>query len=261
MTKLMGILNVTPDSFYDKGRFANLEAAISRGREMHSQGADIIDVGGESTRPGAAPVSEEQELKRVIPVITALAGLKTQISIDTRHPKVAQEAVRAGATLINDVTGFTNSEMQKIAKASGVEICVMHMQGNPQTMQHKPAYPEGVMTHLMNWFHEHIEKLLDIGIKKKQIILDPGIGFGKTVDDNLEIIQNLPVLKSLGFPLLFGISRKSFMSAILDKPSAELLPATLAINALLISSKVDIVRVHDVSEHRQVIDVLKKLKT
>lgn len=259
MTKLMGILNVTSDSFYDKGKYANVEDAIARGHEIFLQGADIIDVGGESTRPGALPVTEAEEIQRVIPVIKALSQLlKTQISIDTRHAHVAEEAIKAGATFINDVSGFSDPAMQKIAKSSGAEICVMHMQGNPQTMQNKPTYPEGVIAHLINWFEERIEILLRDGIHENKIILDPGIGFGKTVADNLEIIQNLPELKKLGFPLLFGVSRKSFMSTILNKPSAELLPATIAINALLIKSNVDIIRVHDVSEHRQTIDVLRE---
>lgn len=257
MTKLMGILNATPDSFYDKGRYSTFDAAIERGIQIYNEGADLIDIGGESTRPGSLAVDEAQELERVIPIISALhAKIPIPISIDTQKPKVAQAAIEAGASFINDVSGFHDPLMQEIAASSGVTICVMHMQGNPRTMQNNPQYPEGIMAHLLDWFEQRVEILLRSGIDQRQIVLDPGIGFGKTVDDNLEIIQNLPRIRALGFPLLVGVSRKSFMGKILNKTAIELLPATIAVNTLLIQSRVDIIRVHDVREHRGVIDLL-----
>lgn len=256
----MGILNVTPDSFFDQGRFFNVEAAIQRGKEMIDEGVDIIDIGGESTRPGASPVSEQDELDRVLPVIQALHAVSPVIiSIDTRHPYVARAAVQAGATLINDVSGFLDPAMEELAASTHVPICVMHMQGTPLTMQKDPHYPEGIIAYLLKWFESRVSHLVKQGVKEEQIILDPGIGFGKTVADNLEIIENLPQLKAMGFPLLIGVSRKSFMGKILNKTPSELLPATLAMNTFLIISAVDIIRVHDVAEHRAIIDLLSRL--
>lgn len=260
MTKLMGILNVTPDSFFDKGHYFSPDKAIERGNAIYREGADILDIGGESTRPGSTPVTLEEELNRVIPVIQSLhSTIPIPISIDTNKPKVAHAAIEAGATFLNDVCGFQNPEMQEIAATTGLDICVMHMQGTPQNMQKDPHYSDGVISSLLQWFEGQISCLLKRGVKEKQIILDPGIGFGKTVDDNLKIIQNLAQLKALGFPLLVGISRKSFMGKILNKKPPELLPATLAVNTLLINANVDIIRVHDVLEHRDVIILLKAL--
>lgn len=258
MTKLMGILNVTPDSFFDKGSYFSLEKAVARGKAIYLEGADILDIGGESTRPGAIPVSAQEELERVVTVIKTLHScIPIPISIDTNKPEVALAAVEAGASLINDISGFQNPEMQDLAASSGVQICIMHMQGTPQNMQKNPHYSNGVVSFLIQWFEQQLENLTKKGIKEKQIILDPGIGFGKTVDDNLEILQNLPRLKALGFPLLIGVSRKSFMSKILNKSTSELLPATIAMNTLLIKAEVDIIRVHDVIEHRGVIDLVR----
>lgn len=260
MTRLMGILNVTPDSFFDKGRYFDHLLAIDRGKKIYQEGADIIDIGGESTRPGATPVETSEELQRVIPVVKALrSAVPIPISIDTRKAEVAAAAVEAGATLINDVSGFIDPAMQEIAASKEIDVCVMHMLGTPQTMQDKPIYPDGIISHLLEWFEAQVTRLTKRGIKESRIILDPGIGFGKTVDDNLKIIHNLPRLKALGFPLLLGISRKSFLSKILNKSALELLPATIAVNTLLIISKVDIIRVHDVPEHRAAIDVISKM--
>lgn len=261
MTQLMGILNVTPDSFFDQSRFFDLEAAVERGKQIYAEGADIIDIGGESTRPGAAPVTIQEELERVIPVIKALRNaIPIPISIDTRNAKVAHAALEAGATFINDVSGFSDPDMQELAAASHAQICIMHMQGTPQTMQSNPSYPEGIIPHLLNWFESRIAQLIRRGISQDKIFLDPGIGFGKTVADNLEIIQNLPQLGTLGFPLLLGISRKSFMGKILNKPASELLPATIAINVILALADVKIIRVHDVREHRDIIEIINRVK-
>jgi len=256
----MGILNVTPDSFYQPSRFHDPESAISRGTAIFNEGADIIDIGGESTRPGAQPVSESEEIERIVPVIQTLHAQipAATLSIDTMKPGVAKAALQAGASLINDVGGFQLPEMIELAASHKVDICVMHMQGTPQTMQLNPAYPNGVTAYLLQWFDEKIAQLLKQGIKEKHIILDPGIGFGKSVADNLEIIHNLPKFKRLGFPILLGVSRKSFLSKIINKPTVDLLPATLGINTLALLAHIDIIRVHDVKEHRTLINVMQK---
>lgn len=260
MTQLMAIVNATPDSFHAASRMTNLEAAIEACLRMAAEGADILDIGGESSRPGAAPVSEAEEMQRVIPLLKALKSkVSIPISIDTVKPAVAKAALNEGATLINDISGFSNAEMIALARDFDVDICVMHMQGTPQTMQLNPQYSENITVHLKQWFQKRIDQLVKSGIKLERIIIDPGIGFGKTVADNLEILHNLPELKRLGFRLLLGASRKSFLSKILNLPTSELLPATLAINTIAIASHVDIIRVHDVKEHRNVIDVMKML--
>ncbi|HRD56375.1 MAG TPA: dihydropteroate synthase [Parachlamydiaceae bacterium] len=254
-TQLMGILNVTPDSFYES--FTDINEAVLRGIQIYEEGADILDVGGESTRPGAEEVSEAEELKRVIPVILKLKEkIKIPISIDTMKPKVALEAIKAGASYINDVSGFSNPLMAELAASSGQKMIVMHMQGTPKTMQNKPKYQNGILDELLNFFEERIKFLIGKGVKKEQIILDPGIGFGKSIADNLKIIHNLAVIKAVGFPLLLGISRKSFMGKILEKPKELLLPATISLNSIALLSGIDIVRVHDIKEHRMAIDLV-----
>lgn len=253
----MGIINVTPDSFYADSRASGLEQAVEMAQRFVRQGADILDVGGESTRPGAKPVSEEEELKRVIPLIQTLTrAVGIPISIDTFKPAVARAAARAGAALLNDISGFSDPLMVSVAVEYDMEMCLMHMQGTPETMQSNPRYNEGVVPFLMKWFEKRIEELLNQGVSAHRIILDPGIGFGKTVADNVEILHNLPKLKTLGFPVLFGASRKSFLAKILSKPADKLLTATLGVNAIAIQAGIDIIRVHDVEEHRDLIDVL-----
>jgi dihydropteroate synthase len=256
-TKLMGILNVTPDSFYEKSRTFTSFSAIKRGQLIEAEGADIIDIGGFSSRPGSLPVDEQEELQRIIPVIRALKNeVKIPLSVDTMNPVVAAKAIDAGCTYINDISGFKHPEMRKVAKNSSGPLILMHMQGQPLTMQQNPNYPEGIIPHLKNWFEAQVELLLKEGIANNRIILDPGIGFGKTLEHNIEIIKSLDILKSIGFPLLVGLSRKSFMTKILGKPNDELLYATLGLNAILTLAKVDIIRVHDVKEHRDIIDII-----
>lgn len=258
----MGILNSTPDSYYVPSRKKTFDEAINHGIQLWRDGADIIDIGGESTRPNAEKVSEEEELKRVIPLIKELSKLQPlPISIDTMKPTVAEKALAAGASIINDVSGFRDPNMRELAAASQAKICVMHMQGSPQSMQDSPYYKEGVVVALLHWFETILEDLAISGIKNHQIILDPGIGFGKTVADNLEIIHNLRKFKAIGFPLLLGISRKSFIQKILGLPSTDVLPATLAISSMAIVSGVDYIRVHDVKEHRQAISILEKYES
>lgn len=252
----MGIINATPDSFYAASRIENLEKAVEMGRKMVMQGADILDIGGESTRPGADPVPEEEELERVIPLISCLKHLNIPLSIDTIKPKVAARAIENGVTLINDVSGFSSSEMCEVAASTRAHLCIVHMQGTPQNMQHSPEYSEGVVHALLKWFEKKLNSLKNVGIDEKNIIIDPGIGFGKTVQHNIEIIQNLHKFKCFGLPVLLGVSRKSFMTKILNKPASELLSTTLAVNTMAILAEVDIIRVHDVQEHRDIIDLL-----
>jgi dihydropteroate synthase len=260
--RLMGILNVTPDSFYKRSCFFEADAAIKRGIDIYEQGADIIDVGGESTRPGSEPVDLQEELRRVIPVIKALSkNVPIPISIDTKKAEVAEAALQAGAALINDVAGFTDLSMQKLAVQSQVSICLMHMQGTPKTMQHNPVYPEGVVAHLIDFFERQTALLVNSGVAKEKIIIDPGIGFGKTVADNVEIIDNLHKLKDLGFPILLGASRKSFLPKLLNNSKGELLAATVTANIIGIQNGADIIRVHDIQEHRDMITLLNKLRS
>lgn len=258
-TKLMAILNVTPDSFFDKGSFFSVDKAIEKGIELYKEGADILDIGGESTRPGSDPVSEEEELNRILPVIEGLKNeIPIPISIDTMKFNVAKKALQCGATWINDVTGFQSSEMIELAKETSAPIIVMHMLGTPKTMQIDPVYKNGVIEEILQFFEMKTEELIKKGIKTTQIILDPGIGFGKSIADNLKIIHNLDEMKKIGFPLLVGLSRKSFMGKIVNKTADLLLPATIGLNSILIASDVDIIRVHDVKEHRMLIDIMDK---
>ncbi len=245
--KILGILNLTPDSFYDGG---SLEDPLLKAKRLIKEGADILDIGGESTRPNAKQVSADQELHRILPVIQELKNYP--LSIDTYKPLVARKALECGACYLNDITGFTNPEMIAIAKDFEVKIFVMHMQGVPATMQINPIYPSGVVEEIYRWFEKRIEQLMKARIRKENIYLDPGIGFGKTQKDNFNIIKNLQRFKSLGFKLLVGISRKSFLGT----PPSDLLPATLAMNTITLLAGADMIRVHDVKEHRQIMEML-----
>lgn len=255
--KIMGILNVTPDSAYDGGEYQTLEAAVKRAIQIEQEGGSWIDIGGESTRPGAHPVDIQEELRRVIPVIKKILEVtKLPISIDTKKAEVARKAIEAGATMINDVSGLSDPKMIEIAKETKVPVCVMHMQGTPETMQKNPLYPRGCVVELIDWFKNKIDCLMDAGIAQEQLILDPGIGFGKTVAHNFEILENLHRFKGIGFPLLLGHSRKSFLMHHLKKPRTHLLPASLAVASYAILQGVEILRVHDVESHHDVLEVL-----
>lgn len=259
--KLMGILNATPDSFYDGGRFCCFEEALKRGKQLAAEGADIIDIGGESTRPYSDPVSEEEELCRVIPVIEELVrSVSIPLSIDTCKYSVAAAAVAAGAAMINDVSGFRDPRMIEVAASLNVPVCCMHMLGSPKTMQVNPRYDEGIVNHLLRWGEAQAAAMIAGGIKEKHIILDPGIGFGKTVAHNLEILQNLPKLRQLGFPLLIGASRKSFLTRILGKPPEELGAATLVAHLIAMQGEADYIRVHDVVPHADAIKIIQAMK-
>ncbi|HHW10786.1 MAG TPA: dihydropteroate synthase [Firmicutes bacterium] len=252
----MGILNVTPDSFSDGGHFFSLPQAVQRGVEMVEEGADIIDVGGESSRPGAEPVSEVEELRRVIPVIKALAGKigKTLISVDTYKPAVAKAAVDAGAHIINDITGLRDERMVEVAAETGAYVVVMHMQGIPRTMQHQPKY-HCVTAEVYDWLAAACARAKAAGVKPHRLIIDPGIGFGKATEHNLTLLQRLRDLQTLGYPVLVGTSRKSVIGNVLNVPVTERWEGNAATVALAVGEGVDIVRVHDVKSMRKVVQM------
>ena len=245
-TTVMGILNVTPDSFSDGGLFYNTNNAVEHAKQMVRDGAQIIDIGGESTSPGSAPISQKEELKRVKPVIKCLLReTDVPISIDTYKPEVAEECLKLGAHMINDITGLSNKNMLKIVKKYGVPVIVMHMKGNPKTMQKNPQYKD-VIVDIKKFLKDRITKARKAGIK--DLIVDPGIGFGKTTEHNLQIIKRLSEFKELDCPILIGPSRKSFIGHISGLPLNERLEGTLAAIAISVMNGANIVRVHDVKE-------------
>jgi len=260
----MGILNCTTDSFFEGGRYLDTSKAIHHGLKLIDEGADIIDIGGESTRPGSRKISDEEEIKRVIPVIEGIRQKSScPISIDTYKPHVAEKALNAGANFLNDITGFAHRPMQQLAKERGVPICVMHALGAPHTTP-QPIYNQGVITEIYNYFQKRIELLLQVGVSESQIILDPGIGggaFGKTIEHNLQILKNIRQFHSLGFPLLIGLSRKSFIQKILKKEASEILSTTVALNTMAMLEGVAFIRVHDVQEHRDILKLFEQLQS
>lgn len=251
-THLMGILNVTPDSFSDGGLYMDPHKAISRGIELASQGADIIDIGGESTRPGSKPLPADEELRRVIPVIEALsAKVEIPISIDTHKSSIAEKAIQAGAEMINDISGLKfDRNMADVAAKYDVPVVLMHIKGTPEVMQVDVHY-DCLLTEIMEYLEQSIEIAEGAGIDPKLIIIDPGIGFGKSVGDNLKIIRHLAELKSLGKPILLGPSRKSFIGKILNAPVDQRDEGTLASISAAIMNGANIIRVHDVGPARK----------
>ena len=256
---VMGILNITPDSFHEASRKSTVESAVQSGLKMWDVGATWIDIGGESTRPNAELVSIEEELNRVIPVIEALRSAHSEglISIDTRRPQVAKAALEAGADIINDVSGLRDPEMVNVVLESGCGVCIMHMQGTPQTMQEKPEYQDcalEVSTQLL----ETARALVAAGHPPECIALDPGIGFGKTLEHNLELLQRHELLRGdEGFAILWGVSRKSIVGQLTGHSDpADRLSGTLALAAFAFHEGIDIVRVHDVQEHIDLFKVL-----
>ena len=253
-TVVMGILNVTPDSFYDGGRYTQAEVAVQRALQMVQDGADIVDIGGESTRPGSQPVPEEEELRRVLPVIQAVRErADVPISIDTTKSCVAERALQAGACMVNDISGLGfDPRMAEVVARHGALCCVMHIQGTPQTMQQNPQY-EDVVRDISRYFEERLALAQRTGIPRENIWLDPGIGFGKTVQHNLEILRRLREFTAFGLPILIGTSRKSFIGKILgDLPPEERLEGTAATVAIAIMNGANAVRVHDVREMARV---------
>jgi dihydropteroate synthase len=251
-THIMGILNVTPDSFSDGGRFHRFEDAVAQGMRMIQEGADIIDVGGESTRPGSERVPLEEELSRVIPVITTLAQ-KTEvpISVDTYKSEVARRALDAGAQMINDISALRfDPEMKKVASQYQVPVVLMHIKGTPKDMQKDPWYDD-VIGEVRGYLQESIVLAQRAGIDQDRIVIDPGIGFGKRLEDNLNILKNLREFSILGCPILIGCSRKSFIGKILDLPIGERLEGSLGAVAVAVMNGANIVRVHDVKESKR----------
>jgi dihydropteroate synthase len=246
----MGVVNVTPDSFSDAGRFLEPEKAISHGLELAAEGAEIIDIGGESTRPGALPVKAEEELARVLPVIEGLiaAGTKAQISVDTSKASVASKALDAGASFVNDVTALRGDpEMVSLIASSEADVCLMHMLGDPRTMQDNPRYDD-VVTEVKAFLAERLQFAVHGGVAEERILLDPGIGFGKTAQHNLVLIDRLDELVALGRPVVIGASRKSFIGRITGREDPdERVPGTVAVNVLAYERGVRVFRVHDVA--------------
>ncbi len=260
-TLIMGILNVTPDSFSDGGDNMNIEKAVESGVRMYSEGADIIDVGGESTRPGAQPVDEKEEIRRVLPVITELVRrIDIPISIDTSKPGVAEAALQAGASMVNDVTGLSHTDMAKVVACCSASLCIMHMRGTPRTMQKNTSY-SNMLEEIRSYLYERIERALAAGVDERKICIDPGIGFGKNVEQNLELIRKISFFSDLRRPILIGPSRKSFIGIIagVEKPK-DRLPGTLAAVSAAVIEGASIVRVHDIAECRQAIDVAEALR-
>lgn len=248
---LMGIVNVTPDSFSDGGRHSNPTTALQQARRLVDEGAGIIDVGGESTRPGAQPVAFEEELRRVLPVIELLAQeLTVPISIDTYKAPVAEQALRAGATIVNDISGLTfdPAMIDACARYRAGVIC-MHIQGTPLTMQANPSYGD-VVSEISEWLASRLNQLEQRGISREQVVLDPGIGFGKTAAHNIQILSSISQLHQLGRPLCIGHSRKGFLGTILDRPLADRSFGTVGVSIALADQGVDILRLHEISPTR-----------
>ena len=253
----MGILNVTPDSFSDGGRFVDVAGAVAHGLELAREGAAIVDVGGESTRPGSAPVAQDEELRRVVPVIEGLAaaGCAAAISIDTSKLAVARAALDAGATFVNDVTAFRGSPgMAELVAARGADCCLVHMRGEPRTMQEDPRY-EDVVGEVCAFLHERVQAALAAGVARERILVDPGIGFGKTVAHNLELLDRLDELAGLGQQILVGTSRKSFLGRLDGGRTRDRLAGTIATNVIALLRGASVFRVHDVAPVRDALDV------
>ncbi len=263
--RLMGVVNVTPDSFSDGGLFLEADAAIAHARELIGEGADIVDVGGESTRPGAEPVSAEEELRRVLPVVEGIvaADIDAQVSIDTSKASVARAALTAGASLVNDVTALRGDpDMAALVADSGVECCLMHMRGEPRTMQADPRYDD-VVDDVRAFLEERMAYAVHKGVREERIMLDPGIGFGKALAHNLALLRRLDELSSLGRPLVVGTSRKSFIGRILADAAGQTEPVaagcrlqgTIATNVLAYERGASVFRVHDVAPVRDALTV------
>jgi dihydropteroate synthase len=260
-TYVMGILNCTPDSFYPASRANTIKDALRAGREMIEAGVDIIDVGGESTRPGSDPVPLEEEVRRVLPVVQALrAESDVMVSVDTRRKDVAERALDAGADIINDISGLRhNEDLARLVARRKVPVVLMHMRGTPKTMQ-REAFYKNTISEILRELQPSIAAAMGAGIDPGMLIVDPGIGFGKRIQDNLRIIKELSSLKSLNFPILIGLSRKSFIGEILDKPVEKRLIGTITANTLAIINGANIIRVHDVSDAVEMVKIIESVR-
>ena len=256
---VMGVVNVTPDSFSDGGRFQDTGAAVSHARRLAEEGADILDIGGESTRPGAAPVSEDEEIARVKPVLEALVRLDKPISVDTRRPRVMKAALAAGASMINDIQALTEPYALEAVAGTGCAVCLMHMKGEPATMQREPRYDD-VVGEVKAFLKEAVRRCMFAGIGRDRIVIDPGFGFGKTVRHNLQLLRSLAAFQDLGVPVLAGLSRKSTIGHITGRPVDQRLAGSLAMALLALHGGAKILRVHEVKETRDVIAVWQAYK-
>jgi len=255
MTQLMGVVNVTPDSFSDGGLYLDPERAIAHGKQLVDDGAEILDIGGESTRPGAEPVGEEEELRRVVPVIRGLAGSRSRLSVDTSKATVAAAALDAGAEIVNDVTALRgDAEMAPLCAGRGATVVLMHMLGEPRTMQEDPSYGD-VVADVKAFLAERLEAAVAAGIDEERVWLDPGIGFGKTAAHNMELLRRLGELRELGRPLVVGTSRKSFIGRVDGSAADQRLGGTIASSVLAAAEGADVLRIHDVAEMRQALTV------
>jgi dihydropteroate synthase len=258
----MGIVNVTPDSFSDGGRFAAAEAAVAHGLELVRQGADLLDVGGESSRPGALPVPPDEELRRVVPVVRELAGRTTvPLSVDTCKAEVARQALAAGAHVINDVTALQGDpDMAEVIRSTGAGVILMHMQGTPPTMQVRPQYDD-VVREVASFLEARLQAAADLGIAPQQVVLDPGIGFGKTAAHNLEMLARLGRLQALGRPVCLGVSRKGFLGKLLGRPVDQRLAGSLAAACHALGrGAAQVLRVHDVGPTRDAVALFRALE-
>jgi dihydropteroate synthase len=245
---IMGVVNVTPDSFSDGGEYLDPHAAVEHGRRLIGEGAQMLDVGGESTRPGADAVPAEEELRRVLPVVEGLAGAGATLSIDTSKAAVAAAALDAGASFVNDVTAFrSDPELAGLVAARGVDCCLMHMLGTPRTMQDDPRY-EDVVSEVKAFLEQRLALAVREGVAEERVMLDPGIGFGKTVEHNLELLARLDEIVAIGRPVVVGVSRKSFLGKITGREAGERAVATAAANVLALERGASVFRVHDVPE-------------
>ena len=256
---VMGVLNVTPDSFSDGGTFLDRGAAAARARRMAEEGADIIDIGGESTRPGAAPVSVDEELDRILPVLRDLGNLEVPVSVDTRRPRVMREAVAAGASMINDVQALAAPGALEAVAQSGCAVCLMHMKGEPRTMQQDPQYGD-VVNEVKEFLSDRISRAEKAGIARERIVVDPGFGFGKALAHNLQLLARLGELAALGVPVLAGLSRKSMLGAITGRAAGDPLAASVAAALLAAERGATILRVHDVNETKDALAVWQALR-
>ena len=246
---VMGVVNVTPDSFSDGGRYLDPAAAVAHGLQLLADGADILDVGGESTRPGADPVPEDEELRRVLPVVRELAR-SAVVSVDTSKPAVAAACLDAGAAIVNDVTGLADPAMVRACVAAGAGVVVMHMRGTPRTMQRNPEYAD-VAAAVGDYFAARLDMLEDAGIPRARVALDPGIGFGKALDHTLQQLARLGEYRRLGRPVVLGVSRKGFLGQITGRERSDRLAGTLAVNCFAVAAgAAHVLRVHDVAAHR-----------
>jgi dihydropteroate synthase len=252
-------VNVTPDSFSDGGRFFDAKSAISHAIALVQEGADIVDIGGESSRPGALPISVQEEMDRVLPVLQGLRTLQKPISVDTRRPEVMQESLKAGASMINDIEALQAPGALEAVAGSGCAVCLMHMKGEPATMQQAPHYDD-VVAEVAGFLRNRIDVAQAAGIARERIVADPGFGFGKTLEHNLTLLKHLAAFSSMKVPVLAGWSRKSSVAKITGRPAGERLPGSLAMALLSLQAGATILRVHDVKETRDIVEIWQAYK-